>query len=640
MTGHARALELAIAGLDFGLTAEERGELAAHLAGCPACAESLAAMQADADRLAAGPELRAPARVREAVVAAALDERATSVLRRPQMVIAIALLAVVLVGATVAVGAKVLEWLEQSRLPTPVVTPQPSSTGAPSATPAATPDLVFVLPDGTVPPGAWATVTSGPLPLYLWPWYDSESTTQLANEARVHVPDVPVVVDGHQWVLVRTDQGADGYAALPELLNAITLDPVTCPAAADLATVVSLSAWERLSCYGGRELSLEGSEIVGFSELLRPADPDWLNGHGALVITPGAGLATLPVHVAPDTVAVERPAFDTELAPYAIRVTGHFNDPASFDCRGPQRTLDPDDRKRLVDADLTGAELLCREQFVLTGLEVLGATPAPTPAPAQEVALLRVDITPDVSGPWPGTDFVLFDDGRLVTMSRTGSGWIERRLASAARDELMRGALADPLLQTSVAYPPDPGWAAGFVGTVITLQRESGVVRVSATNASGGDAAARVVALGESLSARVRALPDSAFVESAHTWLPSTYNMTIDLSPGVLDTYPTPPEFIGWADDLALPLSTPLIETGEVIRSEGGTATRCAVIDSTLASRLRAAFQAAGYPRTWESLVAAGYDLGWRATNGTVGVTIYAVSPNERSDYHCASEGG
>ena len=542
-------------------------------------------------------------------------------------------------AAVLAALAIMLVSCGQNGSPSTGASPPRAGSSGSSATPRPTPALAFVLPEGALPPGAWATVTNGPIDLYGWPWSDSASYGQLANGARVQIEGVPIVVDGRAWVSVNAD-GGGGYVALQALAGALTLEPVTCPDASGLAAVAGLSPWERLSCFGGRELVLEGSEIVGFAEMMAAGDPGWLNGKGELVITPGAGWPSLAVHVPPGSMRLDRPSFDTELAPYGLRVTGHFNDPASSECRGPQATIGDEGSQRLADADPTGAELLCRERFVLTGLEVLGATPVPTTAPVDDTVLLRVDSAADVSGPWPGLRFVVFADGRLITASGTGSGWFERHLTDAARDELIGAALDEELLQKSATYPPPPNYAAGYGSSSITLRRDTGVVRVGATNASVGDTAKAVMALADALAASVQGLADDVFVDEPHVWLPTAYNLQIDLSPGVLATYPTPPEFILWADDAVLPLPTPLVDTGPVVHSEAGGTTRCSVIDATLASKLRAAFQRAGYQRSEGSLLAAEYDLGWRATNGYVGVRILAVSPDEPDDFHCALAAG
>ena len=420
------------------------------------------------------------------------------------------------------------------------------------------------------------------------------------------------------------------------LAAAVELDPVSCPAASDLAAVVGLSPWERLSCFGGRELVLEGSEIAGYSELTAAGDPGWLYGKGALAVTPGPGWSSLAFHVPPGFGALDRPSFDTEQAPYGLRVTGHFNDPASSACRGPQISIGEEGSKRGADVDPVGAELLCREQFVLTGFEVLGPTPLPSPAETDTPVLLRVDRATDVSGPWPGPSFVVFEDGRLVMAASNGSGWVERHLSDSALDELMASSLGESLLQRDASYGPPAGYAAGFTTWTSRIHRDSGFVTVSAANASQAEAARAVIALGDALIAKVERLPATAFIDQPHVWMPAAYNLKIDLSPGVLATYPTPPEFILWADDAALPLPTPLVTTGSVIHSEAGTTTRCSVIDATLASRLRAVFERAGYQRSEDSYLVAGYVLGWRATNGAVDVSIIAVAPDEPNDSHCA----
>ena len=67
MAEHARAQELAAAGIDFDLSAEEQAELDVHLDGCSACRAHAEGLRLDARALADLPHLDAPARVRRHV---------------------------------------------------------------------------------------------------------------------------------------------------------------------------------------------------------------------------------------------------------------------------------------------------------------------------------------------------------------------------------------------------------------------------------------------------------------------------------------------------------------------------------------------------------------------------------------------
>ena len=78
MIGHERALELAAAAVDFGLSPADATALTDHLAGCAPCRETAAALRADAEAIAALEHEDAPADLRDrilAAVAVATDEQ-------------------------------------------------------------------------------------------------------------------------------------------------------------------------------------------------------------------------------------------------------------------------------------------------------------------------------------------------------------------------------------------------------------------------------------------------------------------------------------------------------------------------------------------------------------------------------------
>ncbi|HEX2469914.1 MAG TPA: Ig-like domain-containing protein [Candidatus Limnocylindrales bacterium] len=77
MIDHARALELAAASIDFGLSAADAAVLTEHLAGCEACRDTATALNADAAAIAAIEHEDAPADLRERILsgpAAALED--------------------------------------------------------------------------------------------------------------------------------------------------------------------------------------------------------------------------------------------------------------------------------------------------------------------------------------------------------------------------------------------------------------------------------------------------------------------------------------------------------------------------------------------------------------------------------------
>jgi hypothetical protein len=175
---HDRALELAATALDFALAPADAAELDSHLAGCPACARTAAALRGDLAFLRRPATLLPSRRVDDAVHAAiAGREPRTSPQRLLVLVAATALLLVALLGVAAA-GAFIL----QSRPPV-VVVPSPSAPAVvvnPSASPG--PSGAPVLP---TPAAAWAPAPAA-FPV-------SDGTAQLAAGP-----------DGGTYVLVTT----------------------------------------------------------------------------------------------------------------------------------------------------------------------------------------------------------------------------------------------------------------------------------------------------------------------------------------------------------------------------------------------------------------------------------------------------
>ncbi len=126
---HDRILELAAVALDFRLAPAEAADLEGHLAACPTCARTAAALRADTAALRHPASLLPSRRTDDAVAAAIAGRRVRSGPRALVLVAATALLLVALLGAA-AVGTFLLQTrppiVEVPSPPVVVVNPSPS----------------------------------------------------------------------------------------------------------------------------------------------------------------------------------------------------------------------------------------------------------------------------------------------------------------------------------------------------------------------------------------------------------------------------------------------------------------------------------------------------------------------------------
>jgi hypothetical protein len=150
VNAHDRALELAVARVDFSLTESEREVLHRHLDACAQCRGDAEGVAQDARRLTSRPVHRlAPERSAAMRLSLERPRRGMS----PAMVFAAAALLLVAGIATAAVGAEIVRRMEEPRL---AVLPVPSVaivSPAPSAGPAESP----------VVPSAWTMTDAGTL---------------------------------------------------------------------------------------------------------------------------------------------------------------------------------------------------------------------------------------------------------------------------------------------------------------------------------------------------------------------------------------------------------------------------------------------------------------------------------------------
>jgi len=245
----------------------------------------------------------------------------------------------------------------------------PTETSEPTATSAATamPTLAFEAPAGILPPNSRAVVVVDALQLRADPGLGAAvvGVASAGEQFLVAFIHGPVMRDGMAWYRLATPtieavlwaaagSGADRYL---ELL------PLRCEEAEpDLRALVHITEWERLACFGDRPLTITGTygcPVCG-SYIPGSYEPNWLASPQNLNYVGWPQALTLHF----------RPEAGLDAPPHAsiVRVTGHFNDPASTTC-----VMVPGEPPMPVDP--VTAELYCREQFVVDAYEIIGTDP-------------------------------------------------------------------------------------------------------------------------------------------------------------------------------------------------------------------------------------------------------------------------
>ena len=219
----------------------------------------------------------------------------------------------------------------------------PSPTEEPAS--AATPPVVTA-PAGILPPGSRATVTADELRIRESPGLTGTVIgTTRAGDVVLAGSFLPFHTnfDGIDWYAVFFADGYSDWPALPSTWDVgwvaagigaeryLELLPSRCPTGApDLATLTSLTPWDRLACFGDRPLTIAGTwgcrgcggTAIGNFEprwLAYPIVGEWLR-----ISWPDG--AILELRVPPDSgIAVPEGGS-------IARVTGHFDDPAAATC--------------------------------------------------------------------------------------------------------------------------------------------------------------------------------------------------------------------------------------------------------------------------------------------------------------------
>lgn len=174
---------------------------------------------------------------------------------------------------------------------------------------------------------------------------------------------------------VRRSEGLRGWIAVGKGDTAwVSKLKPRCPATIDLASVQHLLGSELLACYGSNTIEVTGTLGCGGCGGLRPGtfEPEWLAGPLAgdlLTVYPiGDRLGPFVVHFPPGGASL--PA-----AGSVLRVRGHFDDPAASTCAISLPDPVKPTAETLVPVLAEAAELLCRQQFVVESIVVVGTDP-------------------------------------------------------------------------------------------------------------------------------------------------------------------------------------------------------------------------------------------------------------------------
>jgi hypothetical protein len=278
-----------------------------------------------------------------------------------------------------------------------------TATGTPgasaSAVPSEDPGVVVDAPDGILPVGAVAEVTADGLRIR------EEPSTSTAIVGTVNAGEVvhlvmnanflgPIEADGFDWYLVQHAPGwrdwpanppgeGDGPSGDPRIVGWIaaaseseaflSLSRADCPDQIDIATLWAHTAWERLSCLGDQQITVEGTYGCGGCGGLAPGtfEPEWL-AHPLNFHAFSPPWADRPAVVEGMTLSIppDVPPLGSDQAGSVLRVRGHFNDPRSTEC-----SIAPGEPGAERAADELAAEWYCRLQFVVESWEVVGTDP-------------------------------------------------------------------------------------------------------------------------------------------------------------------------------------------------------------------------------------------------------------------------
>ena len=277
--------------------------------------------------------------------------------------------------------------------------PAPSEAPSPPAEPSAEEDPyvdpVVADPEGVFPPGGVVRVTADALRVRGNHFLSSPETVTVARgDLLVVAPTFavsafgPATEDGYTWypvgVLGLDELPAPGGAAVEVVKSGWVAigDGETewleliAPRCTDdeptLQHLSSLTEWERLACYGDRQITFEG--VLGCPGCGGTFDgtfsPQWIaypTGSDLISVEPHDYIGPMDLRWSPD--GPQRPDLEGPAAPI-LSVTGHFDDPAAGGCTIEFGGDASGSTRETVDRSVS--ELYCRSNFVVDAYEVIG----------------------------------------------------------------------------------------------------------------------------------------------------------------------------------------------------------------------------------------------------------------------------
>lgn len=282
-------------------------------------------------------------------------------------------------------------------------------------------------------------------------------------------------------------------------------------------------------------------------------------------------------------------------------------------------------------------------------------TPWASPAQGTSRLLLRMQTCDDVCVEMPGT--TILEDGRVIWLAdwpgfRRGRGLLERRLTAEGLQLVRESIDATGLLDTGGTYEPVRTSAAdtghGFKTYTFQRQTENGIVKVATVDPDVFDAdnrdapgtwaipeASRTLSdLGRRVEVPMAWLPETAWAEPVHAFVPTAYLLVIEVAPpedgglpGGLDV-----------DAVRWPFPQPLSELGTTFTVDGRLAERSSCLPITLETAAAMSAAEAQVQPFDEDLGAMGRDLhapfeqqtyGWARGPGQVTVTTRILLPDQ-----------
>jgi hypothetical protein len=311
---------------------------------------------------------------------------------RQRLVMAIAIVAALVVGAALGAGVVLLRGapgLVARASGTPIPTMSGAGDASPTAVEPTASGAASQVPAPTaLAPDTFAQVDVNELNLREEPALAAASVGQLFSGARVFVVEGPRANEGYSWYRVVVAQGpytprvCEGYgcnqrrdvgwvAGVSQDQDAwLTALDLGCPSEPTLQQLTALTDMEQLACYGDTQLVLEGTvdtPCCGYVGAYR-FEPGWLavptprvffhDHYLGLRFNPATGL---PLPERGDV----------------VRVTGHFDDPAAASCTVEidQEAVGYDENGNPVEVeppDTEGVPFGCRMQYVVDAIEVIG----------------------------------------------------------------------------------------------------------------------------------------------------------------------------------------------------------------------------------------------------------------------------